>query len=288
MFPAAFEYVAPGSLGEVFPILAREGEDAKLLAGGHSLLPLMKLRLVQPRLLVDIARIPGLSYIREEGGVIAIGATTTHYQVESSELLRRRCPVLSEAAGLIGDPAVRNRGTIGGSLAHADPGADLPAVLLALDARMVATSAGGRREIPAATFFTDLFATALQLGEVLTEIRVPALQAGTGSAYLKFPNPASRYAIAGVAAVLRVRAGSVTSAALGLTGAGGKATRLAAAEQVLRGADVGASSLAAAAAHAAEGWEPVQDLHASAEYRQHLARVLTRRALEAAVARAQG
>jgi carbon-monoxide dehydrogenase medium subunit len=277
MFPAEFDYTVAKTLDEAVSLLAQHGDDARLLAGGHSLLPLMKLRLAQPRLLIDITRIPGLGYIKEDGEVIAIGATTTHYQVESSDLLRRRCPVLAEAAGLIGDPMVRNRGTIGGSLAHADPGADLPAVTVALGAEMVAVGGKGSRTIPAGSFFTDMYGTALQAGEVLTEIRVPAVIA---AAYCKFPSPASRYALAGVAAVVRMDGVRIALASLALTGAGSVVTRLAGVEEALS-----SGSISAAVARAGEGWEALEDIHGSAEYRRHLASVMARRALEAAVAR---
>ena len=288
MYPAPFEYFRPATIDEAIALLQTHGEDAKILAGGHSLIPAMKLRLAQPRYIVDIGRIRGMNHIRETAGRIVVGAMATHDSIERSALLREKCPLLPETAGHIGDVQVRNKGTIGGSLAHADPGADLPAVMLALDAQIVATSAKGSREIAAAGFFKDVFTTALEPDEVLTEIRVPVLGPATGSAYLKFPNPASRYAIAGVAAVLQVQGGSVASVGVALTGASGTVTRLTGVEQELHGRGFDAGGLAKAAARAAEGWEPQQDLHASADYRRHLARVMTRRALDAAVARAQG
>jgi carbon-monoxide dehydrogenase medium subunit len=210
---------------------------------------------------------------------------TTHHQVYSSTAVQRGARALSEAAGLIGDPLVRNRGTIGGSLCHADPGADLPAVMVALNAQIVAARQGGSRTIPAAEFFTDMYSTALQPGEVLTEVRVPVAAAGTGSAYVKFPSPASRYAVVGVAARVTVANGSVGSASVALTGAATRVARLSAVEQGVTGAVPSAETFQRAAARAAEGWEPLGDMHASGEYRQALAAVYAQKALTAAAAR---
>ncbi|MEK7217310.1 MAG: xanthine dehydrogenase family protein subunit M, partial [Chloroflexota bacterium] len=231
MVSSDFEYDAPTTVATALAALTRGGAEARPLAGGQSLLPLMKLRLAQPPALVDLGRISDLNYIREQGEQIQIGATTTHYQVASSALLQRRCPVLAQAAGLIGDPMVRNRGTIGGSLAHADPGADLPAVMLALDAQLVCTSSTGARTIRAGDFFIDAYTTALHQGELLTEVRVPATPSGSGAAYEKFPHPASRFALTGVAARVTVANGSIQSAAVALTGASTKAVRLTAVER---------------------------------------------------------
>ena len=288
MFPNDFEYDAPTTVANALAALARGGADARPLAGGQSLLPLMKLRLAQPPALVDLGRISALNYIREQGDQLHIGATTTHYQVTSSAVVQRRCPVLSEAAGLIGDPMVRNRGTIGGSLAHADPGADLPAVMLALDAELVCTSTTGTRTVRAGDFFVDLFTTALRQGELLTEIRVPVTAAGTGAAYVKFPHPATRFALTGVATRVTVANGAIQRAAVALTGATGRALRLTAVEQALTGRPANDATVNEAAAKAAAGWEPLGDFHASEEYRQHLAQVGAARALKIAIARATG
>ncbi len=288
MFSSDFEYDAPTTVATALAALARGGAEARPLAGGQSLLPLMKLRLAQPPALVDLGRISELNYIREQGDQIQIGATTTHYQVASSALLQRRCPVLAQAAGLIGDPMVRNRGTIGGSLAHADPGADLPAVMLALDAELVCTSSAGARTVRAGDFFVDLYTTALRQGELLTEIRVPATPSGSGAAYEKFPHPASRFALTGVAARVTVANGAIRSAAVALTGASSKALRLTAVEQALTGRPANDATVNQAAAKAGEGWDPLGDIHASEEYRQHLAQVGAARALKAAIASAMG
>jgi carbon-monoxide dehydrogenase medium subunit len=289
MIPAPFEYHAAKSLDEALRLIERHGDEAKVLAGGHSLLPLMKLRLATPRYIVDIGRLRDLSYIREEGGKIAIGALTTHADVEASALLRQKSPLLPETAGTIGDMQVRNRGTIGGSLAHADPAADYPASILALDAEIVATSKAGTRTIPATEFFVGLLTTQLRPGEILTEIRVPIFSAHTGSAYEKSYQPASGFAVVGAAAVVTLDAkGAVESVAIGMTGLADKAYRAFAAEKALRGKKPGAPEIAAAAALAAKGIEPLTDIHASAEYRTEMAAVYARRALTRAAERAGG
>jgi carbon-monoxide dehydrogenase medium subunit len=290
MYPAGFAYTRASSLEEAISALAASNGEAKLLAGGHSLLPLMKLRLAEPAQLIDIGNLKdSLAYVRSENGEVAVGALTTHHTLETSGELRRRVPVVSEAAGLIGDVQVRNRGTIGGSLAHADPGADLPAVMLALGATFVAQGPGGRRSIDAADFFVDLLTTALRPDEVLVEVRLSALQARSGSAYKKFEQPASGYAIVGAAAVVRLGEGDrVEEARVALTGVSGKPYRAAGVEQALAGQAASAEAVAAAAEKAADGVDVAGDLHASSEYRAHLARVFARRALEEAVARARG
>jgi carbon-monoxide dehydrogenase medium subunit len=289
MIPAPFEYHAPKTLEEALRLVERHGDEAKILAGGHSLLPLMKLRLATPRFIVDIGRLRGMSYIREEGGHIVIGALTTHVEVEHSELLQKKCAVLAETAGNIGDVQVRNRGTIGGSLAHADPAADYPATILALDAEMVVASSSGTRTIPARDFFVDMLTTQLRPGELLTQVRVPILPPRAGSAYCKLHQPASGFAIVGAAARLDVeRSWKITAAAVGLTGLSPKAFRAAAVEKALVGKKASEKLLADAARHAAQGIEPLADLHASAEYRREMASVFTRRALERALARALG
>ena len=286
MIPAQFDYLAPATLDEALALLSRHGDDAKVLAGGHSLIPAMKLRLAQPQMLIDIGRIKSLSYIREDGGQIKIGAMTTHYQIESSARLREICPILPEAAGQIGDVQVRNKGTIGGSLAHSDPAADWPAVALALDAELRAVSSRGERTIRAVDFFVDLLTTALQPGEILSEIRIAAPKPGAGQSYLKAAQPASGFAVVGVAVNLtRDASGKCKSAAIGVTGVASKAYRAAAVESALTGAALDEPTIAAAASHATDGVDANGDLYASAEYRKHLAVVYTRRAIQAAAAR---
>lgn len=288
MIPATFEYHSPTSVDEALSLLGRLGDDAKLLAGGHSLIPLMKLRLSTPDHLVDLSRVDGLAYIREAGGGLVIGAMTTHSAVASSALVQGSAAALAEAAASIGDVQVRNRGTIGGSLAHADPGADLPGVMLALGATLQAQSAGGSRSIAAADFFTDLLTTALEPNEVLTEVRIPALPAGSGSTYLKMANQASGYAIVGIAAVVTLSGSTVSDVRVGISGVGATASRAAATEAALRGQPATPEAVKAAAQQAAEGLEPLGDIHASGEYRTHLVRVFTERALNTAIARARG
>jgi len=278
MIPAAFEYESPRTLGEALALLASRA-DAKLLAGGHSLLPAMKLRVAAPATLIDLGRISGLSYVRNAGQQVAIGAMTTHAEIAGCDLLHAASPLLAETATHIGDVQVRNRGTIGGSLAHADPAADYPAAILALDAEMVAMSERGERVIPARKFFTGLMTTALRPSEILTEIRVPKT-VGAGTAYKKFHHPASGFAVVGVAAVVKLRRGNIESAAIGITGVGVHAYRAAAVEAALRGKPL--SAIATAAEKAAGKVEALGDPYASAEYRRHLAEVFTRRALEAA------
>ena len=289
MIPLNFEYHVPKNLEDALRLLERHGDEAKVLAGGHSLLPLMKLRLAAPRFVVDLGRLRGLSYIREEEGKIVIGAMTTHAEVESSALLQQKCPLLPETAAEIGDVQVRNRGTLGGSLAHADPAADYPAAILALDAEIVVSSSAGARTIPAEEFFVDLLTTQLRPGEILTQVRVPVQSARTGTAYVKLRQPASGFAIVGVAARVAVdRSGKVLDVAVGITGVGTKAYRASGVESALRGKQGSAKLVAEAARHAARGVEPLSDLHASREYRREMAAVMTRRALERAIARAQG
>ncbi len=280
MIPANFEYESPRELSEVLALLAKR-EDAKILAGGHSLLPALKLRLAAPALLVDLSRVAGLNYIKEAGDVIRIGATTTHAEIVASGLLQARSPLLPKAAAQIGDIQVRNRGTIGGSLAHADPAADYPAVILALDAELVAMSQKGERTIAGRDFFTGLFSTALAGDELITEVRIPASNSA-GTAYQKFSHPASGFAVVGVAVVARMLGSNIASAAVGITGVAQRAYRASVVERAL--ANKPTSAIAEAAAHAAEGvLDALNDSFASAEYRRHLAAVYTRRALEEAV-----
>jgi carbon-monoxide dehydrogenase medium subunit len=278
MIPANFDYESPRTLSEALDLLASR-EDAKVLAGGHSLLPAMKLRLAQPALLVDIGRIGGLSYIRESGDRIVVGAMTTHAEVVASKVLERSCPLLALTAAQIGDTQVRNRGTIGGSLAQAHPAADYPAAVLALDAEIVAHSRSGERVIPATKFFEGMFATKLRSDEIITEIRVPRT-GSDGVAYKKHHHPASGYAVVGVAVRLKMSGAKIDSAAVGITGVSDIAYRATAVENALRGKPVAA--IADAAALAAKGVEALGDSYASAGYRQHLVTVITRRALQEA------
>jgi carbon-monoxide dehydrogenase medium subunit len=289
MIPSAFEYHAPTSIGEALTLLGRYGDGAKLLAGGHSLLPALKLRLQIVEHLIDLGRIQDLRYVREQGGTLAIGALATHYMVESAEIVRRKCPLLAECAAQIGDMQVRNRGTIGGSLSHADPAADYPAAILALEAEIDAASAGGKRILRAEDFFVDMLTTALEPGEIVTEVRVPAIAKGTGGAYLKVPQPASGFAIVGVAALVTLDgAGRMSRVRVGVTGAAVKAFRARETENALAGKPPDEKVVGQAAALAIKGVEPSGDLFASAEYRAHLVTVFVQRALAAAVARARG
>jgi aerobic carbon-monoxide dehydrogenase medium subunit len=268
MIPATFTYRRAESADQALELVGEYGDDAKLLAGGHSLLPLMKLRLAVPEVLVDIGRVRELSYIKDGGDHIAIGALTRHHDLEHSDLLAREVPLLAHAAGQVGDPQVRHRGTIGGSLAHGDPASDLPGVVLALDATLVARGPSGSREVPASQFYQGLFETALEPDELLTEIRVPKPSA-PGWSFQKFTKRAIDWAIVGVA---------VQGDAVALVNMGPTPLRATAVEQAL----AGGSSVSDAAERAAEGTEAPSDLNATPAYRQHLARVLVRRALEEA------
>jgi aerobic carbon-monoxide dehydrogenase medium subunit len=280
MYPAHFDYQRPATVEEAIALLARHRGEAKLLAGGHSLIPAMKLRLAQPRIVVDIGRLETLSYVRESvEGTIAIGAMTTHAEIASSRLLRERSPLVAETAAQIGDMQVRNKGTIGGSLAQADPAADYPAAILALDAEIELAGPRGRRTVAAGAFFVDLLETALAPDELLVEVRVPLT--GTAVAYEKSAQKASGFAIAGVAAVVRSDAVRV-----GITGVAATAYRAAAVEAMLAGQPRPArDAIALAAARAADGVVPLEDIHATRDYRAHLARVNARRAIERAVAK---
>jgi carbon-monoxide dehydrogenase medium subunit len=278
MIPAQFEYERPGSLSGAVQALADGGDDAKVIAGGQSLLPLLRLRLAYPSLLVDIGSLGELRGVRDDGDALVIGAMTTHYSLISDPLIRDHCGLIAAAASTVADPAVRHRGTIGGSLAHGDPAGDLPAVMAALDATLLATGPGGEREIAAADFFVDYLTTALAPGEILTAIRVPKL-GGWGYHYEKFQPTAQAWAIVGVAALVRRDNGHVAQARIGLTNMGTVPVRARAAEAAAAGAAASREALAAAAEHADEGSDPPSDLRAAADYRRHLARVLTGRAL---------
>src|SRR5262252_9441473 len=287
MFPAKFAYAAPTSLQEAVGLL--DDPEAKILAGGHSLLPLMKLRLAQPRLLVDIGRIPGLSYVKREDGVLAIGAMTTYRDIERSDEVHQAAPVLAEATSEVGDPQVRAKGTLAGALAHADPAGDLPAVALALGGTVRAVGSGGERDLDLDSFFVDMLTTALQEKEIIREVRLNVVPAGAGAAYQKFDQPASHYALTGVCAVVTLSgAGDIASARIGVTGVGPKAYRPTAVEQALAGKSPSEDSVREAVQTVADGIDVLGDIHASPEYRAHLARVLTRRAVLQAATRARG
>ena len=279
MIPARFEYEVAESPRHAIELLG-SAEDAKLLAGGHSLIPAMRLRLARPALVVDIGRLDELSYVRDAGEHVAIGALTRHKDVRDAPLLREHCPIVSFTAGLIGDPQVRHRGTLGGSLSHGDPASDLPTVMLALDAKLQIRGPDGERVVPAAEFFTGVFQTAVAPGELLVEARVPKLGSATGWSYVKMSRRAQDWATVAVAALVERKNGSVTSAAIALTNMGATPLRASSAEEAL--AD--GSSVAEAAAHIAEGTEPPSDHAGSADFRKHLAQVLGRRSLEEAAA----
>jgi carbon-monoxide dehydrogenase medium subunit len=275
MIPAAFDYVRAGSVSEALGLLAEHGDDAKILAGGHSLLPLMKLRLASPSLLIDVGKIRELSYIRDEGDHIAVGALTRHCDVQNSELLQADVPLIAHVAGVVGDPQVRHRGTLGGSIAHGDPASDLPAAVLALGAMMVISGPSGNREVPAQEFFRDFLETAIGPDELLTEVRLPKT-GGAGWSYQKFNLRAQDWAIVGVAAV-----GDRAGGGIALVNMASTPVRASAVEQAV----AAGTSASEAANFSSEGLDPPSDLNASAAYRRHLAGVLVRRALEEVDAR---
>ncbi len=282
MIPAKFDYVKPASADEAVRALAEGGEDAKVIAGGQSLLPLLRLRLAYPDLLVDVGGLEELHGVSDTGDALLIGAGTTHYQLVHDPVVREHCGILAQAAETVADPAVRHRGTFGGSLAHGDPAGDLPAVAVALGATMIARGSGGEREIAASDFFVDYLTTALEPGEILTGVRVPKLGGDWGYRYEKFHRTAQAWAIVGVAALARRSNGHVAEARVGLTNMGSVPVRATAVEAAAAGAEATREALNAAAASAADGTEPPADLHGAPDYRRHLARVLTGRALAAA------
>ncbi len=279
MIPATFDYEVAESTEHAIALLG-EREDAKLLAGGHSLLPAMKIRIARPACLIDIGRLDELSYVRDAGDRIAIGAVTRHKDVRDSPLLQEHCPIVSTTAGEVGDPQVRHRGTIGGSISHGDPASDLPAVLFALDAEMIVRGPGGERTIPALDFCTGVFQTALQEGEMLVEIRVPKLGPNAGWSYVKMARRAQDWATVGVAAVVERSNGSISKAAIGLANMGATPVRARAAEEAI----AGGASIDDAAALISQGRNPPSDQAGSSEFRMHLAEVLGRRALNEASA----
>jgi aerobic carbon-monoxide dehydrogenase medium subunit len=284
MIPQTFDYSAPQSLEEALSLVA--SGERKILAGGMSLIPMMKLRLATPAEVVDLGRIPGLNGIAEAGGFVHIGAMATHHAVETSPVVRARCPLLSETAGHIGDAQVRNMGTLGGSIAHADPAADYPAALLALEAQIRLVSATSDRTVEAADFFLDAFTTALGPGEIVLEVRVPVEDSSEGYCYEKVAHPASGFAIVGVAVRVKRSGGRIAMARIGVTGMGPHAFRERAAERLLLEEGAGGAAVERATAVVGDGEEANSDLYASADYRRHLAKIHARRALAVALSRA--
>lgn len=282
MIPATFDYVRPDSLAGAVSALSGGGDDAKVLAGGQSLMPMLRIRLSSPTLLVDCSRLSELRGVRDEGDAIVIGAATPHHDVMHDPLVMAHAPLVARTTAMVADPAIRHRGTLGGSLAHADPAGDLPTVSLVLGAQMEVAGPGGRRTVAASDFFVDYFTTALAPDEILVSVRIPKLGAGWGYDYQKFHRTAQAWAIVGVAAAVRRENGSIAEARVGLTNMGATPRRASATEASLAGAGAAVEAISAAAAQAADGTNPTSDLHAKADFRQHLARVLTGRAVRVA------
>ena len=285
VIPAAFEYERAESAEHAVRLLVEHGDEVKLIAGGYSLLPLMKLRLARPSVLIDIDRVSDLEYVRDTGDTIEIGALTRIADVAANALLAQHNPLVAYAAGEVGDPQVRHRATIGGSLAHGDPASDPPSVMLTLDADLVILGPSGERTVPASGFFKSLFETDLVPQEVLTAVRVPKLAPGTGWSYVKFHRRALDWAIVGVAALVQRRNGQIAKVAIGLTNMGSTPLRASGVEQALAGSQASDQAIAAAAEHAPEGTDPVSDTNASSEYRTELSKVLVRRAIQEALSR---
>lgn len=286
MIPNNFEYYAPASIDEAIKLLDEHGDECKILSGGQSLIPILKLRLAEPAVVIDIGRIAALRQIKIDGQTIRIGANATHAEIANSSELQQHCPLLTETAAQIGDQQIRNRGTIGGSLTHADPAADWPASILALNAEVVARSSNGERVIPAADFFIDIMTSAVQPNEIVTEIRIPKPANPKAAVYLKVPQAASGFAVVGVAAQLKLNNGLCEEVSIGVTGLAPKAFRAKSVEDALRGKALDAAAVNAATAKAdAEAADAMDDIHASGDYRRHLARVYTKRAVQAAAAR---
>jgi carbon-monoxide dehydrogenase medium subunit len=287
MIPANFEYFAPTTIEEALRLLDQHGDDCKILSGGQSLIPVLKLRLAAPAVIIDIGRIKELKAINLDGGTIRIGANATHAEIASSKEIKQHCPLLADTARQIGDQQVRNRGTIGGSLVHNDPAADWPAAVLALNAEVVARSSKGERVIKASDFFVDLMTSAAQANEIVTEIRVPKPAQPNAAVYLKVPQSASGFAVVGVAAQLKLVGGQCEEVRIGVTGVAPKAFRAKSVEDALRGKALDEAAVSAATAKAdAEAADALDDIHASGEYRRHLARVYAKRAVQAAAAKA--
>ena len=284
MIPAAFDYVRPSSVADAVAALGSAGEDGKILAGGQSLLPVLRLRMAFPSTLIDIGRIPELRGVRDDGDAIVIGAMTTHFDVMHDQLVRRHAPLIAQATATVADPQVRHRGTFGGSLTHADPAGDLGAVALALDCEMVVSGPAGERRLAAADFFLDYLTTALAPGELLTAVRVPKLGSGWFCHYEKFNRVAQAWSIVGVAALVKLDGGtSIAEARVGLTNMGTTPLRATATEAALAGAPASRDAVTAAASHAAEGTHAPSDLSGASDYREYLARVLTAKAVLAAI-----
>ncbi|MBS1792013.1 MAG: xanthine dehydrogenase family protein subunit M [Acidobacteria bacterium] len=287
MIPANFDYFAPKTIEEALQLLDQHGDNAKILSGGHSLIPVLKLRLASPGVVIDIGRIEELKAIKVDGSMISIGANATHAEIASSAELKTHCPLLVETAAQIGDQQVRNRGTIGGSLTHADPAADWPAAILALNAEIVVRSSKGTRTIKAADFFLDLMTSAVEMDEIVTEIRIPKPAQPAAAVYLKVPQSASGFAIVGVAAQLNVANGKCESVSIGVTGLAPKAFRAKSVEDALIGKALDEAAISAASSKAdAEADDAMEDIHASGDYRRHLAKIYAKRAVQAAAARA--
>ncbi|WP_332602412.1 FAD binding domain-containing protein [Arthrobacter sp. S2(2024)] len=281
MIPSAFDYAAPATVAEALSVLADAGDDVKVLAGGQSLIPVMKLRLADPAMVVDLGRIGELSGVRDDGDALLIGAMTTHHQIATDPLIAEHVPLLAKAAATVADPQVRHRGTFGGALVHADPAGDMPAPVLAADATFILAGPEGERRVAAADFFQGYFTTAVDDGEILTHIRVPKYT-GWGAHYEKFTRVAQQWSIVAVAAMVRVEGGTIAEARIGLTNMASTPLRATAVEQALVGAALTREAIASASAHAAEGTDPASDLNGDAAYRRHLAEVLTKRAVIAA------
>ena len=286
MIPPKFDYYAPSSLQEAMELVSTHQESGKIIAGGHSLIPLLKLRLTEPETLIDLRRIDGLDRISESNGAIEIGSLVTHSEVVYSELISSRLPLLAAAASVIGDPQVRNVGTVGGNLAHADPASDLPAAMISLNATIELQSVRGRRSVAIDDFFVDLLTTSMEPDEILTSITIPVPNAKTGWSYAKLPNPASHYAIVGVAALISVDGGKCVSASVGITGLGSTPGRAAEVESALVGRDLSEDVIAAASQTAPAGFDVLEDIHASTEYREHVVKVHASRAVAEAWSRA--
>ena len=285
MIPAAFDYIVPDSLEAAAASLAEAGDNAKVMAGGHSLLPMMKLRLAQPGVVIDLKRLDSLRRIQVDGGTLRIGALVTHHQVETSSEVNENCALLAKVAGSIGDPQVRNRGTIGGSVVHGDPAADWPAALLAMGAQLTLTSSGGSRSVAAGDFFLGPLTTAIEASEILTGVSVAVPAAGTRAAYRKVKQKASGFAIVGIAVCLQTDGDTCTDIGIGVTGLAGAPFRAGAVEDPLRGKVLSADNITAAAAGVADGVDALDDIHASGEFRAHLARLNTARAIQDALGR---
>ncbi|HYS55806.1 MAG TPA: xanthine dehydrogenase family protein subunit M [Thermoanaerobaculia bacterium] len=288
MIPASFEYFSPRTLSEAIALLQKHGSDAKILAGGQSLIPLMKLRMASPKRLIDLNRVSGLSYIKEADGFLTIGALTRESEIDGSDLIRKKYPILSDTAAVIADPLVRNMATVGGNLAHADPANDHPATMLALGTEVVATGPKGARKIPIGEFFTDVFTTSLEPDEILTEIRIPIPPARSGGAYLKVERKVGDFATAAVAAQVTLDGNTVKRVGIGLTNVGPTPIKASRAEKALQGKPADEKNIKEAARIASEEAQPVDDLRGSADYKRSLIRVLTVRALQKAISRAKG